>query len=67
MAKANHRDIILFSTEHLHTKKDGGQTINDTNLLTVQNDEKICIRSDILYYCKQMLAFLLINMNTQLE
>ncbi len=34
-ANVHNRDIILFSKEHLHIKKDGGQIVDDTDLLTV--------------------------------
>ncbi len=66
-AKAHNRDVILFPTEHSCIKKDGGQIVDDTNLLTVQDGEGTCIGPGIMYYCKRMPACLLTNMNTQLD
>ncbi len=65
-AKAHNRDVIIFPSEHSRTKKDGGQIVDDTDLLTIQNGEGTCIGPSILYYCKGMPACLLTNMNTQL-
>ncbi len=65
-AKAHNCDIIFFPAEHSRTKKDSGQTVDDTNLLTVQDGEKTCIGPGILYYYKGIPAYLLTNMNTQL-
>ncbi len=47
--------------------KDGGQIVNDIDLLIVQDDEGTCIGPGILYYYKEMLACLPINMTTQLR
>ncbi len=58
--------LYPFLVEHLHTKKDDSQIIDDTDLLTIQDDEGTCIGSGILYYCKEILACLLTNINTQL-
>ena len=65
-AKTNNRNVILFPIEHMYTKKDGGQIVDNTNLLTVQDGEKIYIGPGILYYYEKMPACLLTNMNTQL-
>ncbi len=65
-AKAYKRNVILFPIKHLRTKKDGGQIVDDIDLLTVQVSKKTCIWLGIIYYCKEMPACLLINMNTQL-
>ncbi len=64
--KAHNRNVIFFPAEHSHTKKNGGQIVDDTDLLTVQDGERTCIGPGILYYCKGMPAYLLTNMNTQL-
>ncbi len=61
-AKAHNRDVILFLVENFCTKKDGGQIVDDTDLLTIQDGEG-CIGPDILYYCKRMPTCLLTNMN----
>lgn len=47
-------------------KKNGNQIVNNTNLLIIKNDEKICIGSSILYYYKKMPTCLLTNLKTQL-
>ncbi len=65
-SKANNRDVILFPTEHYRTKKDGGQIVNDTDLLNVQDDDG-SIGPGILYYCKGMPTCLLTNSSTQLD
>lgn len=39
--KANNLNLIFFSIEYLRTKKDNGHIVDDTNLLTVQDSEKI--------------------------
>ncbi len=65
-AKTHNRDMILFPAEHLCTKKDGNQIVDNIDLLTVQDGEETCIGPGILYYCKGMLACLLININIQL-
>lgn len=64
-AKANNRNIILFLEEHCRTKKNGGQIVNNTNLLTVQDDVE-SIGPGILYYYKEMPTCLLTNSSTQL-
>lgn len=51
-AKADNHDVILLPVEHLLTKKDDGQIVDDTDLLIVQNGEETCIGPDILYYYK---------------
>ncbi len=65
-AKVHNRNIIIFSTEYLRTKKDGSQIVDNTNLLNVQDGKETCIGPGILYYCKIMLVCLLTNMNTPL-
>ncbi len=50
----------------MRTKKDGGQIVDDTDLVIIQNGEETCIGLGILYYCKGMSAYLLTNMNMQL-
>ncbi len=49
----------------MRTKKDGGQSVDDTDLLTIKDGEKTCIRPNILYYCKKMPAYLPTNINSQ--
>lgn len=53
-AKANNRDVILFPTQHARTKKDGGQIVDDTDLLTLQDGKGSCIGPSLLYYCRGM-------------
>lgn len=65
-AKTNNRNIILFPTKHLYTKKNGNQIVNDIDLLTVEDNKKTCIRPGILYYYKEMFACLLTNLNIRL-
>ena len=50
---------------HSYTKKNSGQIIDDTDLLTVQDGEGTYIGPNILYYYKKMLVCLLTNINTQ--
>ncbi len=38
-AKANNCDVIFFPAEHCRTKKDGGQIVNDTDMLNVQDGD----------------------------
>lgn len=66
-AKANNCNIIFFPAQHSYTKKDKGQIVNDTDLLAIQDDKKICIEPSILYYCREIFACLLTNLNTQLD
>ena len=63
-AKAHNRNVIHFPTKHSHEKKDGGQIVDDADLLTVQDSEETCIEPGILYYCKKMPVCLLTNMKT---
>lgn len=65
-AKTNNCNVILFFIQHSCTKKDKGQIVDNTDLLTEQDDEGICIEPGILYYCREMVACLLTNLNTQL-
>lgn len=66
-AKTNNRDVILFPAQHTRTKKDGGQIVEDADLLTIQDGEGMCISPGLLYYCRGMPPCLLTNLNTQLS
>ena len=66
-AQAHNRNVILFPIEHSHIKKNSGQIVEDIDLLTIQDGEGICIGPGIMYYCKEMPACLLTNMNSQLS
>ncbi len=61
-AKANNCNIIFFSMEHCHTKKNDSQIINDTDLLNIQDGDR-SIGQIILYYYKKMPACLLTNLS----
>ena len=65
-AKANNRDIILFFIQHFRTKKDDGQIVDNTKLLTVQDADGSCIGSDLLYYYRRIPVCLLTNLSIEL-
>ena len=65
-AQANGRDVIIFPGHHIRTKKEGGQVVEDRELLTIQDGEDKCIEPRLLYYCRGMPACLLSNVCTKL-
>lgn len=62
-AKANNCDVILFPAQHSWMKRDSGEIVDDTDLLTVQDSKKTCIGPGLLYYYQKMSAYLLIILN----
>ena len=48
------------------TKKEGGQVVEDRELLTIQDGEGKCLGPGLLYYCRGMPACLLSNVFTKL-
>ena len=66
LTQANGQDIILFSDHHSRTKKEGGQVVENRELLTIQDREGNYIRPGLLYYYKKMPACLLSNVCTKL-
>lgn len=51
--------MIFFLIEDLHIKKNDGQIVDNTNLLTIENGEETYIGPDKFYYYKKMHVYLL--------
>lgn len=65
-AKGINCNVIFFLTEDLHIKRNNGQIVDNTNLLTIENGEEIYIGPGKFYYYIKMHVYLLTNLNTQL-
>ena len=65
-AQANRRDVIIFLGQYTRTRKEGGQVVENKELLTIQDGEGKCIGPGLFYYCRGMPTYLLSNVCTKL-
>lgn len=60
-AHANNWDIIIFPAKYYQTKKDDSNLIQHELLFKAQDGEENFTGPDLLFYCREMPAYLLAN------
>ena len=66
-AQVNGQDVIFFLRQHSGTKKEGGQVVENRELLLIQDGEGNCIEPRLFFYYKGIPTCLLSNVYTKLE
>lgn len=66
-AEVNKHNLILFSTCHSKTKKDGRHVIDNIYFLQIQDKEKGIIKPELLFYYQEISPYLLSNVSIKLS